>query len=208
MEEIKGWLVHTVYKIYSSKIYYIKIRGTSFAKLPNFIIDPSKIKYEKKAIKIFLKMLPDIFPSIIDFNKKLSALIITDTIVSGGTLYNLLINNKINKFIIKDIGDAVSKNHFSLNKIKTSIRPNKDKDQYKNNFNNRLLTFDYPLVSTRITNLTKKLNKLPKRLIIADLSPKNIGVSESGKISFFDLSFFLGHINLHSKNKSDHKNIK
>jgi 5-methylthioribose kinase len=204
-------MVHDVYKIFSYKTYYLKIRGNCFSLIPSLNIDPEDIKYEKKALEIFSKLLPDIFPLVIGFNERVSAIIMTDINPEGLNLKEIFESGTADTAIMRNIGEALGRTHFALKNISESIRPDGDEQQYKINFDYRLLRFEYPVLS----QLVEELKKMPRQLILSDLSPKNIGVSKDEKISsfdldyahrgntIFDLGFLLGHIILHSKNDSD-----
>ncbi|MEI6479927.1 MAG: hypothetical protein WCO12_00170 [bacterium] len=216
ISKVYGGLVHDVYKIHNKNTYhYLKLRGSYFSMIPNIVINPKDIKYEKKALEIFSKLLPDIFPTIIAFNEELSAIILSDINPSGYTLELLFNQQKVNVLIMEKIGIALGRTHFYLRTITDSIRPDDDKNYYESNFCDRFLKFNYPIANICAKKLVSDLKKIPRQLILSDLSPKNIGISEDNKISFFDLEcvhkgntifdlgFLLGHITLHSKNNSN-----
>ena len=215
IDKIYGGLVHDVYKIRSRNISYLKIRGKCFSMIPSLSINPKDIQHEKEALKIFSDLLPNIFPTVLGFNKKLSAIIMTDVNPSGITLKDLFEQGKVSPIMMKKVGINIGKTHYALRKITNSIRLNKDEDYYKRNFSDRLLKFNYLKANAFVSDLIEELRKMPRQLILSDLSPKNIGISKNNKISFFDLEcvhrgntvfdlgFLLGHIILHSKNNSD-----
>lgn len=211
IKKTQDGMVHDVYKIFSDKTYYLKIRGNCFSLIPSLVIDPKDIKYEKKALEIFSKLLPDIFPLVIGFNEKVFAIIMTDINPEGFNLKEIFERGMADTSIMRNIGETLGRTHFALKNISESIRSDGDEQQYKINFDYRLLRFEYPVLD----RLVEELKKMPRQLILSDLSPKNIGVSKDKKISFFDLDyahrgntifdlgFLLGHIILHSKNNGD-----
>lgn len=207
IRKVSGGLVHHVYKVTrEDNSYYLKVRGSTFAALPSIVSNPKEIIYEKLALEIFSNAIPDVFPHVIAFNGAKSALLMTDVNPSECTLAKSFDNGLVNSGTLKSIGNTLGRVHRELQKVPAEIRATGEQEQYELNLNRRLLGSNNPVLD----NVAQKLRKLPRQLILGEISPKNVGVNNNDQITFFDLEtahmgntifdvgYLLGHIMLHS----------
>jgi hypothetical protein len=205
-EQIFSGLIHRVYRIKSpDETMYLKIRGSRFAMLPDIPTDPSDIAYEKKIMEIFSGLLPNMFPRIVRYYENEHAILMTDIMPSGITLEGLLNKDAVSESVLRNCGRAVSDFHTAVSAEKP-IRPDGDELVYNNNLLYRLGYMNIPALNAAV----EELGSMPRQLIHADLSPKNIGAEEDN-VAFcdleiahagnpiFDVAFLAAHLLLHSK---------
>lgn len=184
IERINGGLVHYVYRITTkNKIMFAKHRASYFAKLPKIPTKPELIKYEKKALGIFSKLIPEVFPRVLGYFPKKYLLILSDIMPNRKTLEKELDKNSLNKNEALKLGELLAEIHIKLGSVKLQIREDGDKKFYKQLLFYRFGYLDIPTLNQLIV----ELNSLKKQLIIGDLSPKNIGVLGKGKFTICDL---------------------
>ncbi|MDO8657289.1 MAG: hypothetical protein Q7K55_01010 [Candidatus Levybacteria bacterium] len=184
IEKADGGLVHYVYRITTkNKIMFAKHRVSYFAKLPKIQTKPEFIKYEKRALDIFSKLAPEVFPKVLRYFPKKYLLILSDIMPNRKTLEKELNEHSFNKEEAFKLGKLLAEIHIKLSSVKLSIREDGDKEFYKQLLFYRFGYQDIPTLKQVIA----ELNSLTKQLIIGDLSPKNIGVSGQGKFTICDL---------------------
>lgn len=184
IERVNGGLVHYVYKITTkNQIMFAKHRTSYFAKLPKIPTKPELIKYEKKALGIFFKLVPEVFPKVLRYFPKKYLLILSDIMPNRKTLEKELDENSFNKDEAFKLGELLAGIHIKLSSVKLQIREGGDKEFY-----NQLLFYRFGYQDIPVLNqVIVELNSLEKQLIIGDLSPKNIGVLGKGKFTICDL---------------------
>lgn len=190
--QITGGLVHYIYQITSAKgIFFVKIRKSYFSALPHIPTKAEYIQYEKKAIEIVSKIEPLLFPKLLAFIPNRNLLILSDIMPDRTTLEMKLNIKTTTEMEMYNLGKTLATIHKKLSQIKKKIRKDRDADFY-----NHLLfyRFGYHL-HPALNELIVKLEKLPRQLVLGDLSPKNIGVSSNGSFTFCDLE------NFHNGNK-------
>jgi hypothetical protein len=212
VEKVSGGLIHYVYRVSGEKQNAIlKIRGNSYSTLPDIAMNPKDIQYEHRAIQLLSAVEPSTFPRILGFDEELSMIIETDVMPKKTTLENELNGKRVTRQDMKELGETVARVHRKLEPLKGSTRDGEDEDVYNMDLFYRLGFRDHPVLDETV----EQLKHLPKQLILADLSPKNIGRGENEQITICDfdsffrgnvlyaLAFLAGHILLHNLDNFD-----
>lgn len=214
ISSVMGGVAHQVFQIRSGdKRYYLKIRGDRFASVPEIICNPADIVLEYRALTAFHQVSPDNFPQVLAFDEDRHYLILSDAMPNGEKLENLFLEEKVTPLMLFNFGRTLSKIHTSSSSCRDSVRPGSDSGYYQTVLGHR---FGYRHNSV-LDEMVQTLSDLDnKQLILGDVAPKNIGVSDDGKrFIFFDLetahqgdaifdyAYFLGHILIHSLASAD-----
>lgn len=191
IEEISGGLLHYVFKVVGSKrIAYVKIRGNTFAKLPDIKTVPQNIKYEYRALNILYNLEPETFPQPLLFDEDRALIAMSDVIPNGRTFQQEFQENTISENDMLELGTTVGRVHTKLGPYQQPIRDNGDQVNYLKDLTHRFGYQNHPIINEVISELEKN----PSQLILADLSPKNIGRGSHRQITICDFdSFFLGN---------------
>lgn len=185
IENVAGGLVHYVYKVTTidGTVSYVKIRKDHYASLPTITTDPEQIKYEHKALTILSQYFPTVFPTILGFASEEHMLHLSDIMPHRQTLENKLNKQLVSEEILYNLGKLIAEIHAKLADVKETIREDGDKAYYCQLQYYRFGYHNHPV----LTKLITQMDRLPKQLILGDLSPKNIGVSPNGYITICDL---------------------
>lgn len=208
---VSGGLVHHVYRVTAAHaVYYLKVRGTKFAKMPTVESRPEDIEFEYRALKRFHKIAPQSFPEVIAYDRTGSMALLSSIMTPDINLEFLLNNGVVNDDAIERIGRLVAKVHNELHDDTSVIRGDNEDEYYENNLYYRLSSLGRkPLKDTVI-----RLQKHKKQIIFGDLSPKNMAIDDEGVYIcdldaahygnvLFDIGFFAGHLLLHTFNQRD-----
>jgi 5-methylthioribose kinase len=207
-------MVHHVFKLRGEEnTAYLKIRGRRFANLDiDYPLDPKDILFEKKALKAFHRVAPDVFPEVLAFDIDRAAILMTDVNPSEKTFVDRFANNEVNVDIVTQIGRTLGRVHTAVGEIPNPMGRKKTTREYNEAKYNQILdekvtrNFGYQVLE----DTAEALRAQPKQLIIGDAAPKNIGLKESNTVSIYDLDaahmgntdfdvgYLLGHIILHS----------
>jgi hypothetical protein len=184
VERVFEGLVHFVYKVKTERdIHFVKIRKSYYSALPNIPTDPQIIESEQKALKIFHKKAPSVFPRLIAYIPEEHLIILSDVMPNRESLELKLNNCQITKNDAYNLGALIAGIHKKLSLINLSIRDDKDKEFY-----DQLLYYRFGYHRIPELNKVIKTIRLQKRqLIIGDLSPKNIGFSNNREFTICDL---------------------
>lgn len=182
----KGGLAHYVYKVTTKKgNVYVKVRGKHFSMLPHIAMDPTLIKFEKQALQILSKIDAKTFPRLLGSDLKNNLIIMSDIMPNDRTFEVDLNSGVVTKKDSENLGRTLALIHLKLSKIE-KILINRDEQFYQ-----KLLFYRFGIRSnTALDELIVDLKKLPKQLILGDLSPKNINLSAKGDYSFCDFENF------------------
>ena len=171
-EVATGGLVSHVYKVTGEKQKgIVKLRGTHLAKLPQIPIDPKDVEYEWSALQFLSQIEPLTFPQPLAIDTEASLILMSNIIPDGKTLEERLETKEVTSAEIRDLGRTVARIHKKIAPFERSIRDCGDEDVYRADLQRRLGYQENPALNDVIDQLTT----LPKQLILADLSPKNIG---------------------------------
>lgn len=211
-DAITGGLVSYVYRVKGEQeTGIVKVKGEYLAKLPHIPIDPKDIEYEWTTLQFLSQIEPETFPQPLAFDRDTSMILMSDIMPSGQTLETRLETHGVDQAEIIVLGTTVARIHRKIAHIETPIRDSGDEEIYSADLHRRLGYQNHPVLN----NVVDQLNTLPKQLILADLSPKNIGRGEDGQITICDLEFFYqghlqyaygylaGHILLHTLDDPD-----
>lgn len=212
VQRATGGTVHNVFKIQNGRnVAYLKVRGTSHAKFPQFSINPGDIRYERRAMNVLSAIAPEVFPHEIAFSEDEAALLMTDVNPNGLTLVKMFEDQRVTKDLCGRLGRVIGRIHRRIASLTQPIREGGDERQCINTYRKRLGSINYPAMDAIIATLLA----LPRQLIIGDLSPKNIGINDDHTITIFDLEYahmgnvvyevgyLLGHIYLHTLEKPE-----
>ncbi len=206
IDKISGGLVNHIYRIKGQdRTVYLKLRTSEFSALPDIRIDPDDIRYESKALDIFSGIFPEVFPEQLAFFRESSTMVLSDIMRRGSTLESLLNSNQFAVGQAFGLGALIQSIHAEFRGRHVPIREDGDNAYYASNL-------EYRLGFTRnaaIDSIIKDLKREPRQLILGDLSPKNICVSEGTfKVcdletahmgnGVFDLGFLAAHLILHT----------
>lgn len=208
MSEIQGGLVSRVYRIYGKKEKAImKIRGKTFAKIPSIPMDPKEARYEYAAIQFLSQIDPSVFPHPLAYDADEAMILMTDIMPDEQTLEQRLENKEVSLDDMVILGKTIGRLHMKLAKFQDSMREEHDDEDYEKGLFYRL---GGNRNNPTLNSIGETLKQLPKQIIIADLSPKNIGRGEDGQVTICDLEscyrgntifalgYLVGHILLHN----------
>jgi len=208
---VSGGLVHHVYKVSDKKReYFLKIRGTNFAKMPTVVCNPEEIEYEYRALKRFHEIDPKAFPEIIAYDQAKSMILMLSVMTPDINLEFLLNTGMVNNAAAERIARLIAKVHSTLQNDKTLIKGEREQAYYADNLYYRLSS----LGRESLVKAVESLRKHRKQVIFGDLSPKNMAIDAKGVYVcdldaahygnvLFDVGFFAGHLLLHSFNQPD-----
>lgn len=176
-------LVHWVYKIQGSqKTAYLKLRRNFFYKVPQIKTEPSLIKSEAVALRVFHSYFTHIFPEILIFNQKKNYLLLSDVTKGTSNFEHKLNTNKVKKGDFYVLGKTIGSIHLATRHVLVPIRSGGDLD-FRNKQLFYLLGFlDHPALNFAI----EEHKRLPTNLILGDPSPKNIYIQDN-QIGICDL---------------------
>ncbi len=206
-----GGLVHHVYKVTTEHAtYYLKVRGTKFAKMPTVESRPEDIEFEYRALKQFYKIAPRSFPKVIAYSHVNSMILLSSIMTPDINLEFLLNNGVVNDAAVERISRLVAKVHNGLYASAAVVRGENEDEYYENNLYYRLSS----LGRTPLKDVVTRLKKHKRQIIFGDLSPKNMAIDEEGVYIcdldaahygnvLFDIGFFAGHLLLHTFNQPD-----
>ncbi|MDO8657287.1 MAG: hypothetical protein Q7K55_01000 [Candidatus Levybacteria bacterium] len=206
--EIQGGLVSRVYRVYGEKQKgIVKIRGKTFAKIPSIQMDPNEVRYEYAAIQFLSQVEPSIFPHPLAYDAEESMILMTDIMPDEQTLEKRLENKEVSLGDMITLGKTIGRLHMKLAKFQDSMREGHDDEDYEEGLFYRL---GGNRNNPTLNAIAETLKQLPKQIIIADLSPKNIGRGKDGQVTIcdlescyrgntiFSLGYLAGHVLLHN----------
>lgn len=208
---VSGGLVHHVYKVTAAHaVYFLKVRGTKFAKMPTVESRPEDIEFEYRALQRFYKIAPQSFPEVIAYDRANSMILLSSIMTPDINLEFLLNNGVVNDAVIERIGKLVAKVHSELQNDKSVIRGENEAEYYENNLYYRLSSMG----RKPLKDAVDRLRSHKKQIIFGDLSPKNMAIDTNGVYIcdldaahygnvLFDAGFFAGHLLLHTFNQPD-----
>lgn len=208
---VSGGLVHHVYRIDTKDaVYYLKVRGTKFAKMPIVESRPEDIEYEYKALKQFHAIAPQTFPKVIAYDHTDSQILLSSIMTPDINLEFLLNSGVVNDNAIERIAQLIAYVHIRLRDSTRLIRGVNESEYYENNLYYRLSS----LGRKPLKNVVARLREHERQIIFGDLSPKNMAIDAKGVYIcdldaahygnvLFDVGFFAGHLLLHTFNQRD-----
>jgi len=213
---VKSGLLHQVFKIRGSKrVGVLKVREAQLSGLPQYTHNPQDIIYEYRALQLLNTLCDTTFPQVLDFDLENALLMTSDVMPSGRTLEDELNDGRTTDEDMYRLGVTVSTVHNMLKPIPFSSREEGDDEVLQEDVHYRLGYHNNPILN----QLINELNNLPKQLILADLSPKNIGKDAFGRPTICDLDDFYrgtttfalgylsGHVVVHNLHNSDRTTI-
>ena len=151
---MSGGLVHYVYKVTKGdQIFYLKIRGNRFSKIPSVECNPNDIQYEQKAIGILSAVTPNVFPRIIASNSNEGIILMTSIMSESDNLQTMLQKGNISKDSFYLIGKTFGNIHGNLFPYKEGIRNDGDQQYYSNNLQYRLGFYGHKTLDDVVTEL-------------------------------------------------------
>jgi len=208
---VSGGLVHHIYKIVTNRaVYYLKVRGTKFAKMPSVESRPEDIEFEYRALKQFHAVAPQSFPEVIAYDRTGSRILLSSIMTPDNNLEFLLNNGVINDADVERIARLIVRIHRELRSSSEIIRGQNESEYYENNLYYRLSSLN----RQPLKDAAARLHKHKKQIIFGDLSPKNMAIDDKGVYIcdldaahygnvIFDIGFFAGHLLLHTFNQRD-----
>lgn len=213
VEAVNSGVAHYVYRLTTAEgRFYLKHRGNHFPNMPDILINPHDMAHEYRALCLLGSRLPDCFPRVIYFDCDRAFMVLSDAMPGepgeASSLEALLVKNTICQSTLRKWGATLGRIHRAVHLISEPIRRGGDEDFFAMKLRHRF----GPKNGAGFEGFAEELIKHSERqIIIGDPSPKNIGVSESGRrVVFydledvhqgcvhFDIGFCLGHIVLHA----------
>ncbi len=205
---VSGGVVHHVYQITSDeKRYYLKIRGATFAQIPEISCNPDDIINEYNALILLGGMSPENFPRAMSFNSGKSYLVLSDAMPDGELLEKLFLEGRVTSDIMFHLGATLKKIHSLSRSYNDDLRANGDTAHYEKKLLDRFGYRQNPVLDGMVDDLRRE----DRQLILGDVAPKNIGVNNEGKLfiffdledahrgnAIFDYGYLIGHILLHT----------
>jgi len=203
-----GGVVHSVWALSSgTETFYLKIRGTRFALVPELESNPADIGYEHTAVTMLSDRMPGRFPRAVYFDSDLSFLVMTDVVRSGQKLEAAFLDGIVTTSVLGCLGSVLRDVHETFRACSAPRRPN-DEAFYRKKLQDRFGQRNDRVLADVVERMARTLDR---QVIIGDATPKNISIAPSGKdFSFFDLEdvhhgnrefevgFLAGHLILHS----------
>jgi len=214
VSKVSGGVAHQVFQINAARNrYYLKIRGMSFAAIPEIACNPNDIDIEYQALEMFYQVAPDNFPRVLSYNQDNHYLVLEDAIPNGEKLEDLFLKQKTTSKMFFNFGQTLAKVHRAASCCDKPVRDDNDQTYYRTVLGHRFGYRNNPTLNELMESLSILADK---QLVLGDVCPKNIGVNDLGKhFMFFDLetahqgdavfdyAYFLGHILIHALTTSE-----
>lgn len=207
VENLKGGLIHHVYRIQGKeRSGILKLRGTSFSAIPEIPTNPNDIEYEYRALQLLAQIEPTVFPHVLAYSDEEHFILMTDVMPNRRTLETDLEEKKTDATFIVDLSRTVARLHKKLKPFQDKWHGQDEDNIFKQDMYYRLGYHNNPALNETM----RQVVDLPRQLILADLSPKNIGKNADDRVSICDLdafckgnveyalSFLPGHLLLHN----------
>lgn len=204
-------LVHHVYRVSGPHgTLIVKQRGSECAGLPGIAVLPEDITYEQSALSALAAVAPDLVPSVLNFVREDSALVLTDLPIDY-SLDDVLRDGGVTPADCNRVGAALGRVHTGLATLDAESIDQRP-EYYEKNLYERIGYHGEPVLDA----VADRLRSQERQLVWGDPSPKNIGFGRvmSG-VSFydfeafhcgnrvFDLGFLAGHVLLHTFARPD-----
>lgn len=202
-----GGVVHHVWAIETRGArFYAKIRANTLSGVPEIHCEPRDVEHEAKAISLFHNLAPDLFPRLVHSDPDNGLLIMTDVVVEGHVLEELLLERAVSPQIARRLGATLRRIHECAKSEKNAIRGDREDVFACTKLEHKLGPAGHPDTPIFMQRLASG-----SQLIIGDASPKNIAFhSAEHRFTFFDLEdahlghpsfdvgFLIGHLLLHN----------
>jgi Phosphotransferase enzyme family len=205
---IGGGVVHHVWELQTPDgRFFLKVRGRRFARIPAIEGNPGDIAFEAKAVRLLGAEMPERFPRLIYSNSQEGVLITTDVVHEGASLETLLRQRAVRPALLEKFGNVVRAIHRRAARMENPVRGELEDEFYRAKLKHKLGSRNNPVLQELIREMSADQ---PRQVILGDPSPKNIGVREAERFTFFDLEdvhrgnvvfelgFLAGHFLLHA----------
>lgn len=211
IEPVGGGVVSHVFRVDAQDgNVFLKVRGESFAAIPEIPTDPGHILAEKQAIEVLGKIIPDYIPQLIYYDDQLKFLLLSDVMPGAVNLEERYKHDSVSAKDVMYVGRALADIHRKTDTVRIAIRGDKELQ-----FGNQEIAYlaehlDNDFYRSIVEGHCQKND----RLILGDVSPKNIFVRD-GRVRFcdletvrlgaveFDQAWLVAHVLLHSYDYAD-----
>lgn len=207
VSSVSGGVVHHVWAIETVVgRFYAKVRSDRLAGVPHIRCEPRDIEHEATALSLFAAVAPRHFPRVIHSNASDGLLIMTDVVMDGETLEQVLLAGTMTPTIAHSLGVTLREIHESAKTTRVQIRGG-------NETAFAVMKLEHKLGPSRHPAAVEAMRRLAagRQLILGDPSPKNVAYHrQDRRFAFFDLEdahhghpsfdkgFLAGHLLLHN----------
>lgn len=201
---LRGGNVSHVYAVSGDRgRVVLKVRGSSFARIPALHTDPALIGEERRSLQAFGTRMPGVFPQVLAFHGDAHAMVLADVFPDGRNYHQHLIERPATVEEMGQLGRTLRAIHRAT---RTTELPQRSHDRLREH------TFDYLLRARNHPTLDQVCRDLPtlpgQQLILGDLAPKNLSLAEGGVAicdldnvhrswPLCDLAYFAAHLLIH-----------
>ncbi|MEU4802856.1 hypothetical protein [Actinosynnema sp. NPDC023587] len=182
--EVFGGSVSHVYRVFGERgSAILKVRGRSFSRIPGITTDPSLIRYERKALRIFRSAAPHVFPDVLAFHREHHALVLEDVFPGGRTFEDALRTAPATRADAALLGATIGLVHRETAHVDEAIREDDDLA-----FRDQTLWFclessGHPALARTAAQYRARSRRT---LVLGDAAPKNTSLA-AGRITLCDL---------------------
>lgn len=208
-----GGNVSHVFRLYGDRgSVILKIRADRFAGIPALRTDPALIADERRALRLYAELLPEVFPTVLAFHERAHALVLTDVFPDGRTFHQHLDTRPATVAETTRLGATLRRVHDATRTIDTQIRSQGDLWFREHTFDFCLRSTGHPALAHACEDMAARSDQ---HLVLGDLAPKNFSLAE-GRVAIcdldnvhrswlgYDLAYVLAHLLIHHLRWPEH----
>ncbi|MFG2463386.1 phosphotransferase [Streptomyces sp. NPDC048523] len=211
-ERVHGGNVSHVFRIRGRHTTVIlKIRGDHYARIPTLPTDPALIDDERRALEVYGRIEPALFPQVLGYHTETHTMILTDVFPHGRSYYEDLCERPATAEEMIRLGRAVRRIHDATQHTDTEFRTHSNRYFQERSFLFCLRATGHDLLAQTCEELAARSHQL----VLGDLAPKNLSLADDG-VAFcdldnvhrgwppYDIAYFLAHLLIHHLGHSKH----
>ncbi|MFF8431092.1 phosphotransferase family protein [Streptomyces sp. NPDC016566] len=207
IEACTGGNVSHVFRVHGDNgRVIVKVRGHRFARIRHLTTDPALIALEHRALTLYHRALPDLFPQVLAFLPDAHAMVMTDVFPDGRTWREHLDERPADVEECARLGYALTRIHHATTGL-PPVREGDGDDRFRKEhaYGFCLRTAGHLV----LTDVCRRLDTLPgQQLVLGDVCPKNLSLA-SRRAAFvdldnvhrgsplYDVGYLLAHLVLH-----------
>ena len=212
-ERVYGGNVSHVFRVRGEHASVIlKIRTDRFAGMPALHTDPTLIDDERRALEVYRRAAPSVFPHVLGFHADAHAMILTDVFPDGRSYQQHLDERPATIEEVARLGKTLRRVHHATQDTNTTFRSHSEEWFREHSFGFCLRATDH----TVLRRACEELAAVPRQqLVLGDLAPKNLSLAADGVAicdldnvhrgwPLYDVAYFLAHLLLHHLGQAEH----
>ncbi|MBO4260246.1 phosphotransferase [Streptomyces griseorubiginosus] len=212
-ERVHGGNISHVFRVRGTHTdVIVKIRGDRYARMPTLRTDPTVIDDERRALKVYGRIAPAVFPQVLGFHAEAHAMILSDVFPSGRNYHDHLTEHPATATEMTLLGRTLRRIHHATQDTDTTFRSRSNQWFQERSFLFCLRATGHDLLEQTCEELTA----LPRQqLVLGDLAPKNLHLTASSVAICdldnvhagwppYDTAYFLAHLLIHHLGRPAH----